>query len=343
MSVENGSDFRLRTKSILTLAGIQLPRKGTVLREGSVDVRVVLLLKALNLLALAKVSGDIGSMGHGSSRSVAVRSCNVNVGHLHAHGQVHGSLDAGLHLGGRSNNGNHIVVFLLGEHDGTPSLPEEVFQGNTSLPNDELVSASLDGELFGLKLPLQLGDTARDQLANPLHGSAVTGKLNVLIIRTSRSENGSSAGGRSNGKRRGRVQLICGDAELDPIGLLNLMRQGVSRAGNEGVESGRDPGHSGLDVGRSLVDDVFNLPLRSSGSKRIALDSDGDEGLIILPVNRLVLIGLGHLDLGACFLLDSLDSSTALTNDEGTGGLGNGDLDHDLQTTLVDSEKKKEA
>ncbi|TFB00494.1 hypothetical protein CCMA1212_007922 [Trichoderma ghanense] len=335
VSVENCSDLRLRTNGILTLTGVQLPRKGAVLRDGSVDVRIVLLLQALNLLALAKVSGDVGSMGHRSSRSVAVRPRNVNVGHLHTHGEIHGSIDAGLHLGGGTNDGDHIVVFLLGEHNGTAGLPEEVFQGNTSLPNDELVSASLDGELFSLQLPLQLGDTTRNQLADPLHGLAVTGKLNMLLVFTGRSKYGWLTGGRCDGERRGRVQLISGDADLDSIGLLDLMRPGVSRAGNEGVESRRDSLHPGLDVSRSLVDDLLNFPLGSSGRNSIALDSDEDNGLVILLVNRLVRIGLGHLDLGTRPLLDRLDSSATLADDEGAGGLGNGDLNHSLQSTSV--------
>jgi hypothetical protein len=91
-------------------------------------------------------------VGGGSSRSVAVEATDVNVGHLHTHGKVHSTLETNLHLVGGTNDCNKIIFFVGRQQDGTSGVREEVFHRDSALTNDELVSASLDGQLFQLKL-----------------------------------------------------------------------------------------------------------------------------------------------------------------------------------------------
>ncbi|KAI6769023.1 hypothetical protein HG531_010127 [Fusarium graminearum] len=295
LGVDNTSNLRLRTNSVLTLTRVKLPGESTTFGERSVDV-----------------SSNVTSVDSSTTRGAAVESSNVQVGHLHAHCQIHSPLQTGVNLVSRSNYGDSVVILVGGQQDGTTSISEELVNRNTSVTDDELVTATLDSELFGGELLVELGNLTLDLGADLLDSSTITSKLDVALVVASRSENG-------------RLSL----------------GQSILAASNEGVESGGDAPNLGLDIGRSFASDLENLISSRSSRKGIALNGDINGSIVILLIDGVVLVDLGKLNLGTGLLLEGLDHGTSLADDVGTSRLGNGNFDGSSGTDLSNKVLKR--
>ncbi|KAI6760989.1 hypothetical protein HG530_009849 [Fusarium avenaceum] len=174
--------------NVLALARVELPRKSITLGERGVDVRVVKLLEALDLSTLTEISGHVASVSGSATRCVAVESSNVQVRHLHAHGQIHSLLHTNTDLSRRADDGDCIVVLVGGEQDRTAGISKELLYRNTSVTNNELVTATLNRQLLGGELLMELSNLALDLGANLLNSGTVASKLDMALVITSRGE-----------------------------------------------------------------------------------------------------------------------------------------------------------
>lgn len=328
-AVDDASNLGLGADGILALARVELPWQSTFLGEGGVDVGVEELLKALNFLALAEITGDVSSVGSSTPRSRSMELGNVQVRHLHVHSKVHGLFKTSLNAIGRSNNSDSVVLLVVGQEDSTASLVEEILDRNTAVANDELVSASLNHELLSLQLLLELSDVALDLGTGLLNSSTITSNLDVAIVLTSGGEDRSLPRVDSNRSRARVERLVSRHPDLDAIVLLQSLNQSILGTREEGVERIWNAADLGLDVGGSLPSDLQDLISGRGSRESVTLDNDIDGSIVIL-INRLVLLDLWKLDLCASLLLKCLDHGSTSTDDVSTSRLRNQDFDASL-------------
>ncbi|KAJ6437761.1 hypothetical protein O9K51_09589 [Purpureocillium lavendulum] len=295
----------------------RLPRQGAVLGKRRVDMCVVELLEALNLAALTQVPSNARGVGGGSARGGPVEPRDVNVGHLHAHGEVHGMFQTSLDAVRRANDGDHIIVLLRRQQDGAARLGEEVISWHATVANNELVTAALNGQLLGLKVLLELSGTPLNFGLHLLHGGAVSGELDVVIVGTGGVEHRPLTWG--GGDRRGdaREGLVRRDADLDAILVLERLGDGIGGSGEEGVEGGGDAADLGLHIGGPFAGNLEDLVARRGRGQGIALNHNIDSGVVIVFVHGPAVVGSGKLNTGTSLLLERLDHGAALADDMG--------------------------
>lgn len=100
--------------------------------------------------------------------------------------------------------------------------------------------------------------------------------------------------------------------------------------GQEWIELGGDVLDPGVDLGRSLADNVLDLLPRGGSRNRVALDLDVDVRIVIEVIEAgrgSVRVVLWDLDAGTRLLLQGLDGGTSAADDVGAGRLGDGDED----------------
>lgn len=99
----------------------------------------------------------------------------------------------------------------------------------------------------------------------------------------------------------------------------------------EGEELGGDVLDPGVDLGRALADDIFDLLPRGGSGDRVALNLDVNVDIVVEVVRGAgggrLLVVLGNIDLGTRLLLQGLDGGALTADDVGAGRLGNGDVD----------------
>lgn len=119
------------------------------------DACVVQALELLNSLALLEVSGDVLGVGLRTAGSIGMGAGKVDGVRRHAGSEVHDLVDTLLELVFGTDNQDHLVILRVWwEDDTAASLGKEVVESSASLASDELVSATLNGELLSNKLSL---------------------------------------------------------------------------------------------------------------------------------------------------------------------------------------------
>src|SRR6478752_7153216 len=259
---------------------------------------VVDLFQALDFLALTEISSHVASMCSSAAGGVAVESSNIQVGHLHAHGQIHGLLQTRSNLVSGSNDSDNVIIFFSGKKNGAASISKELLSRNTSVAHDELVAATLDRQLLGSKFPVELGNSALNLGASLLHCSSVTSKLDVAIVVASRGEDRSFTRVGSNSSWPCRVCLQGRDANLHTTVLFKSLSKCIILTSNKGIEGSRNAPNLSLDIGRPFVSNLEDRISSRGGREGITLDSHINGSIVILLIDRVALVDFGELNLG---------------------------------------------
>ncbi|EPE05762.1 hypothetical protein F503_08293 [Ophiostoma piceae UAMH 11346] len=327
---DNVLDLSLGTEGVLAVAGVQLPGERTLAGERGVDETLVLGLQTLDFFPLAQVAGDVASVGSSAAWGLAMEARDIIIRALHAVGQLAHEVEAVCNLVGRANDGHCVVLGVLGQHNDTASLVEELLQGDTVATDDELVAARGDGCLVQLKLLVKLGGQLLNLGASILNSNTLTREVDMVIVGNSGEHR--AATGSAGCRGLGRLWACGGHADLDTAAL-EVCQDAASRVGNEGVELGGDVAQVGADAGRALIGDLEDGILSGTGGQGITLDRDINSGIVVVDGRHI--FSLGELDAGAGLFLERLDGRALLADDVGSHRLGDGDVDSNLGTNLL--------
>ena len=245
---------------------------------------------------------------------------SVRSSHGHASSKILELVDTLLDLVGRADDVNGLaVVRAWGQDDAAASLLEEVMERVAPLTDNELVSATLDGSLLDSQLLAELLSTTLKLGLDLLRGGTVTRDLDGEVG-LGRKLSGLTASGLGRCLRLPSVVL--GNLDVDIAALDKPFGMDIVGTSKEGVELGRDVLQTQVHGRGAFVDDGINLTTSHLSSQGIALNVNIDHSILILA-----RLGLGDLNAGAGALADFLDLGTLTTDDVGTNGGRDGDID----------------
>lgn len=192
-------------------------------------------------------------------------------------------------------------------------------QRTTTVANNKLVTTTLNRTLVNSQLLAKLLHATLKLGLNLLCCNSVARDLDWEVRLGSERDRLASLDLRRSLRT---PSVVLRDLNVHIPALDKAIGMDIVGSSKEGVEFGGNVLETQVDGGGALVDNGLDLATGHLGSKRIALDVDVDNGILLFAS-----LGLGDLDTGAGALADLLDLGSLTTDDVGADGGRDGDID----------------